>query len=90
MRAERTKEFRPFQSDIKEQTLLFSFIIAVLFNVVILVVVISVVVDNLRLTLDYLREAFARSYGYYSVIATWIGDLGILAKVQQIVTLLSA
>ena len=84
------KEFRPFQPDIKEQTLLFSFVIAVLFNVVILVLVISVVVDNIRLTFDYLREALARSFGYYSVIAAWIGELGIPAKLQEIVTLLSA
>ena len=84
------KEFHLEQTDIQKQTLPFSVVITLLFNTIILVLVISVVADDLRLTLDYLREAFARSYGYYSVIAAWIGDLGILAKVQQLVTLLSA
>ena len=84
------KEFSRIQPDIKKQTLPFSVAITTLFNVVILVLVISVVVDNIRLTFDYLREAFARSFGYYSVIAAWIGGLGIPAKLQEIVTLLSA
>ena len=83
-------EFGTHQSDIKRETLPFSFVITVLFNVIILVLVISVVVDNIRLTFDYLREALARSFGYYSVIAAWIGGLGIPAKLQEIVTLLSA
>ena len=44
-----------------------------LFNVIILVLVISVVVDNFRLTFEYLRDAFARSFDYYRFIAAWIG-----------------
>lgn len=83
-------EFRTYQTDIKLETLPFSVVVTLLFNVIILVLVISVVVDNLRLTFDYLREAFVRSFDYYSFIAAWIAQFGILAKLQEIVSLLSA
>ena len=58
--------------------------------IVVALLIISVVVDNFRLTFDYLRDAFARSFGYYRFIAAWIAQFGILAKLQEIVALLSA
>jgi len=84
------KEFGTYQSDIQRETLPFSVVITVLFNVIILVLVISVVIDNVRLTFEYLRDATARSFDYYRFIAAWITQFGILAKLQEVVALLSA
>ncbi|MCB0024237.1 MAG: hypothetical protein M9936_11775 [Caldilinea sp.] len=83
-------EFRTYQTDIKLETLPFSVVITLLFNVIILVLVISVVIDNVRLTFEYLRDATARSFDYYRFIAAWIAQFGILAKLQEVVALLSA
>lgn len=62
------REFRFKQPDIKDTGRVFSTIITFVFNVVWLVIILSVVTENYSSILEYFRDVFARTRAMYALI----------------------
>ncbi|MCB0075322.1 MAG: hypothetical protein KDE20_27890, partial [Caldilineaceae bacterium] len=67
-----SREFRPIQTDLTEQTMFFSAVFTIFANTMLVMIIIGVLTRDSALLLEYLQTAAGQAGTYYTEIFDWL------------------